>query len=141
MTSIAHTLQRQKATLPICRAHKAIRPMDAMKLDEAGGHRQIRRIGDVAVNLASMPRNRTRPVPRLGGAAAGTGKKVAVAVFAQGDKARGAAKGCRRRYVGMEDLAEQIKAQDDFRRGLSPAPTPCASSASLARYWVRAADA
>jgi len=64
---------------------------------------------DVAVNLGIDTKKSDQTVRGSVVLPAGTGKKVRVAVFAQGDKAQ-AAKAAGAELVGMEDLAEQVKA-------------------------------
>ena len=69
---------------------------------------------DVAVQLGIDPKKSDQLVRGSVVLPAGTGKSVRVAVFAQGDKAE-AAKAAGADIVGMEDLADQIKAgQMDF---------------------------
>jgi large subunit ribosomal protein L1 len=63
---------------------------------------------DVAVNLGIDAKKSDQTVRGSVLLPAGTGKKVRVAVFAQGDKAQ-AAKAAGAELVGMEDLAETIK--------------------------------
>ena len=64
---------------------------------------------DVAVNLGIDPRKSDQAVRGATTLPHGTGKNVRVAVFAQGDAAE-AAKAAGADLVGMEDLAEEIKA-------------------------------
>ncbi|RCS56645.1 50S ribosomal protein L1 [Parvibium lacunae] len=64
---------------------------------------------DIAVQLGVDPKKSDQVVRGSVVLPAGTGKDVRVAVFAQGDKAE-AAKAAGAEIVGMEDLAEQIKA-------------------------------
>ncbi|MEP3857316.1 MAG: 50S ribosomal protein L1 [Porticoccus sp.] len=64
---------------------------------------------DVAVNLGIDPRKSDQAVRGATTLPNGTGKTVRVAVFTQGDSAE-AAKAAGADLVGMEDLAEQIKA-------------------------------
>ncbi|AOB33246.1 50S ribosomal protein L1 [Bordetella sp. H567] len=69
---------------------------------------------DVAVQLGIDPKKSDQLVRGSVVLPAGTGKSVRVAVFAQGDKAE-AAKAAGADIVGLEDLAERIKAgQMDF---------------------------
>ncbi|MFC4279079.1 50S ribosomal protein L1 [Achromobacter aloeverae] len=69
---------------------------------------------DVAVQLGIDPKKSDQLVRGSVVLPAGTGKSVRVAVFAQGDKAE-AAKAAGADIVGLEDLADQIKAgQMDF---------------------------
>ncbi len=64
---------------------------------------------DVAVNLGIDPRKSDQSVRGATTLPNGTGKEVRVAVFTQGESAE-AAKAAGADLVGMEDLAEQIKA-------------------------------
>ncbi len=64
---------------------------------------------DVAVNLGIDPRKSVQSVRGATTLPNGTGKDVRVAVFTQGEAAE-AAKAAGADLVGMEDLAEQIKA-------------------------------
>lgn len=66
---------------------------------------------DVAVNLGVDPRKSDQVVRGATVLPRGTGKTVRVAVFAQGPNAE-AAKAAGADVVGMEDLAERIKAGD-----------------------------
>ena len=69
---------------------------------------------DVAVKLGVDPKKSDQTVRGSVVLPAGTGKTVRVAVFAQGEKAE-IAKAAGADIVGMEDLAEQVKAgQMDF---------------------------
>ncbi|WP_419419999.1 50S ribosomal protein L1 [Legionella sp. D16C41] len=69
---------------------------------------------DISVNLGVDPRKSDQVVRTSTNLPKGTGKKVRVAVFAQGDNAT-KAKNAGADIVGFEDLAEQIKAGDlDF---------------------------
>jgi len=69
---------------------------------------------DVAVNLGVDPRKSDQAVRGATTLPNGTGKTVRVAVFTQGENAE-AAKAAGADLVGMEDLAEQVKAgQMDF---------------------------
>ncbi|GHA78304.1 50S ribosomal protein L1 [Formosimonas limnophila] len=69
---------------------------------------------DVAVKLGVDPKKSDQTVRGSVVLPAGTGKSVRVAVFAQGEKAE-IAKAVGADIVGMEDLAEQVKAgQMDF---------------------------
>src|SRR3954464_8731365 len=64
---------------------------------------------DVAVQLGVDPKKSDQVVRGSVVLPAGTGKSVRVAVFAQGDKAE-QARAAGAEVVGMEDLAEQVKA-------------------------------
>jgi len=66
---------------------------------------------DVAVQLGVDPKKSDQVVRGSVVLPAGTGKTVRVAVFAQGDKAE-QAKAAGADIVGMEDLAERVKAGD-----------------------------
>src|SRR5258706_574858 len=64
---------------------------------------------DVAINLGIDAKKSDQTVRGSVVLPAGTGKKIRIAVFAQGDKAQ-AAKDAGADIVGMEDLAESVKA-------------------------------
>ena len=83
--------------------------LDAMKLMKQAATAKFDESVDVAVNLGIDAKKSDQTVRGSVVLPAGTGKKVRVAVFAQGDKAA-AAKAAGADIVGMEDLAEQIKA-------------------------------
>ena len=83
--------------------------MDAMKLMKQTATAKFDESVDVAVNLGIDAKKSDQTVRGSVVLPAGTGKKVRVAVFAQGDKAA-AAQAAGADIVGMEDLAEQIKA-------------------------------
>ena len=82
---------------------------DALKLVKDTAVAKFDESVDVAVNLGVDAKKSDQTVRGSVVLPAGTGKKVRVAVFAQGDKAT-AAKAAGADIVGMEDLAEQIKA-------------------------------
>lgn len=101
--------KRQKATANLVERNKAYPAMDAMKLLKQAATAKFNESVDVAVNLGIDAKKSDQTVRGSVVLPAGTGKKVRVAVFAQGDKAA-AAKAAGADIVGMEDLAEQIKA-------------------------------
>jgi large subunit ribosomal protein L1 len=101
--------KRQKATASLVERNKAYQAMDAMKLMKQVANAKFDESVDVAVNLGIDAKKSDQTVRGSVVLPAGTGKKVRVAVFAQGDKAT-AAKAAGADLVGMEDLAEQIKA-------------------------------
>src|SRR3990170_4259867 len=88
---------------------KAYPALDAMKLVKETATAKFDEAVDVAVNLGIDAKKSDQTVRGSVVLPAGTGKKVRVGVFAQGDKAA-AAKAAGADIVGMEDLAEQIKA-------------------------------
>jgi large subunit ribosomal protein L1 len=105
----AKASKRQKSTAGLVERNKAYQAMDAMKLMKQAATAKFDESVDVAVNLGIDAKKSDQTVRGAVVLPAGTGKKVRVAVFAQGDKA-GAAKAAGADIVGMEDLAEQIKA-------------------------------
>jgi large subunit ribosomal protein L1 len=87
---------------------KAYAALEAMKLVKETATAKFDESVDVAVNLGIDAKKSDQTVRGSVLLPAGTGKKVRVAVFAQGDKAQ-AAKAAGAELVGMEDLAETIK--------------------------------
>ena len=87
---------------------KSYAALDAMKLVKETATAKFDESVDVAVNLGIDGKKSDQTVRGSVVLPAGTGKKVRVAVFAQGDKAQ-AAKAAGAELVGMEDLAETIK--------------------------------
>jgi len=87
---------------------KAYAALEAMKLVKETATAKFDESVDVAVNLGIDAKKSDQTVRGSVLLPAGTGKKVRVAVFAQGDKAQ-AAKAAGAELVGMEDLAETVK--------------------------------
>lgn len=83
--------------------------IDAMKLVKSTATAKFDESVDVSVNLGIDAKKSDQTVRGAVVLPAGIGKKVRVAVFAQGDKAA-AALAAGADMVGFEDLAEQIKA-------------------------------
>src|SRR5512135_2107330 len=104
-----HVSKRRKAFATKVDRAKAYPALDAMKLVKETATAKFDESVDVAVNLGIDAKKSDQTVRGSVVLPAGTGKKVRVAVFAQGDKAA-AAKAAGADIVGMEDLAEQIKA-------------------------------
>src|SRR5512144_2328287 len=101
--------KRRKALANNVDRAKTYPALDAMKLLKQAATAKFDESVDVAVNLGIDAKKSDQTVRGSVVLPAGTGKKVRVAVFAQGDKAT-AAKTAGADIVGMEDLAEQIKA-------------------------------
>jgi len=106
---VAKLTKRQKAIANLVERNKAYAALDAMKLLKQAAKAKFDESVDVAVNLGIDAKKSDQSVRGSVVLPAGTGKKMRVAVFAQGDKAA-AAKAAGADIVGMEDLAEQIKA-------------------------------
>src|SRR3970040_546701 len=88
---------------------KSYPALDAMKLVKQTATAKFDEAVDVAVNLGIDAKKGDQTVRGSVVLPSGTGKTVRVAVFAPGDKAA-AAKSAGADLVGMEDLAEQVKA-------------------------------
>ncbi|HUK04070.1 MAG TPA: 50S ribosomal protein L1 [Burkholderiales bacterium] len=104
-----HVSKRRKAFASKVDRAKAYAALDAMKLVKETATAKFDESVDVAVNLGIDTKKSDQTVRGSVVLPSGTGKKVRVAVFAQGDKAQ-AAKAAGAELVGMEDLAEQVKA-------------------------------
>jgi len=101
--------KRQKPFASLVERNKPYPALDAMKLMKQAATAKFDESVDIAVNLGIDAKKSDQTVRGSVVLPAGTGKKVRVAVFAQGDKAA-AATAAGADIVGMEDLAEQIKA-------------------------------
>ena len=104
-----HISKRRKSIVGKVDHAKAYAVMDAMKLVKETATAKFDEAVDVSVNLGIDTAKSDQTVRGAVVLPAGTGKKVRVAVFAQGDKAA-AAKEAGAEIVGMEDLAELVKA-------------------------------
>jgi len=100
--------KRQKSQTSLVEPNKSYTLADALGLVKKGAIAKFDESVDVAVNLGIDAKKSDQSVRGSVVLPAGTGKKVRVAVFAQGDKAA-AAKAAGADIVGMEDLAEIIK--------------------------------
>ena len=100
--------KRRKAFANKVDRAKSYAALEAMKLVKETATAKFDESVDVAVNLGIDAKKSDQTVRGSVVLPAGTGKKVRVAVFAQGDKAQ-AAKAAGAELVGMEDLAETIK--------------------------------
>jgi large subunit ribosomal protein L1 len=105
---MASISKRRKAFANKVNRAIAYAALDAMKLVKETATAKFDESVDVAVNLGIDAKKSDQTVRGSVVLPAGTGKKVRVAVFAQGDKAQ-AAKAAGAELVGMEDLAESIK--------------------------------
>jgi large subunit ribosomal protein L1 len=103
-----HISKRRKTLASKVDRAKAYAALEAMKLVKESATAKFDESVDVAVNLGIDAKKSDQTVRGSVVLPAGTGKRVRVAVFAQGDKAQ-AAKTAGAEIVGMEDLAEQIK--------------------------------
>ena len=101
--------KRRKAMVAKVDPAKAYEAAEALALVKAGATAKFDESIDAAVNLGIDAKKSDQTVRGSVVLPAGTGKKVRVAVFAQGDKAQ-AAKDAGADVVGMEDLAERVKA-------------------------------
>ena len=99
MAAVEAKIERNKF-YPLTQALTLVKECATAKFDESI---------DVAVQLGIDPKKSDQLVRGSVVLPAGTGKTMRVAVFAQGDKAQ-QAKDAGADIVGMEDLAEQIKA-------------------------------
>ena len=106
---MAHISKRRKAFAGKVDTAKTYPVMDAMQLVKQTATARFDESVDVAVNLGIDAKKSDQTVRGSVLLPAGTGKKVRVAVFAQGDKAK-AATDAGAELVGYEDLAESIKA-------------------------------
>lgn len=101
--------KRQQALTGVVERNKPYPVLEALELAKKTATAKFDESIDVAVNLGIDPRKSDQLVRGSVVLPAGTGKTVRVAVFAQGDKAE-EAKAAGADIVGLEDLAEQIKA-------------------------------
>lgn len=101
--------KRRKAIATRVDRDKVYAALEAMKLVKDTATAKFDESVDVAVNLGIDAKKSDQTVRGAVVLPAGTGKKVRVAVFAQGDRAE-AAKAAGADLVGMDALAEQIKA-------------------------------
>ncbi|MEX1074516.1 MAG: 50S ribosomal protein L1, partial [Burkholderiales bacterium] len=101
--------KRRKAIVSKADHNKAYAVIDAMKIIKETATAKFDEAVDVAVNLGIDTSKSDQTVRGAVVLPAGTGKTVRIAVFALGDKAQ-AAKAAGADLVGMEDLAESVKA-------------------------------
>ena len=101
--------KRVKTWAALVEANRNYPLLDALKIVKQTATAKFDESVDVAVNLGIDAKKSDQTVRGSVVLPSGTGKKVRVAVFAQGDKAA-AAKAAGADIVGLEDLAESIKA-------------------------------
>ncbi len=101
--------KRKKTWEALVQHNKYYAVLDALNIVRQGAKAKFDESVDVAVNLGIDAKKSDQTVRGSVVLPAGTGKTVRVAVFAQGDKAA-AAKAAGADIVGLDDLAEQIKA-------------------------------
>ncbi|MDP1531968.1 MAG: 50S ribosomal protein L1 [Rubrivivax sp.] len=101
--------KRRKAIATKVDRDRVYAALEAMKLVKDTATAKFDESVDVAVNLGIDAKKSDQTVRGAVVLPAGTGKSVRVAVFAQGDRAE-AAKAAGADLVGMDDLAEQVKA-------------------------------
>jgi large subunit ribosomal protein L1 len=101
--------KRKQAWAKLREHNKNYALLDALKIVKQAATAKFDEAVDVAINLGIDANKSDQTVRGSVVLPAGTGKKVRVAVFAQGDKAQ-AAKDAGADIVGMDDLAEQVKA-------------------------------
>ncbi|MCX7894046.1 MAG: 50S ribosomal protein L1 [Burkholderiales bacterium] len=106
---MARLSKRQKALAGLVEVNKSYPLMDALALVKRGATAKFDESIDVAVNLGVDAKKSDQVVRGSVVLPAGTGKKVRVAVFAQGAKAD-EARAAGADLVGLEDLAEKVKA-------------------------------
>src|SRR5215216_3213172 len=104
-----HISKRRKAFLDKVDRNKTYAAAEALKLVKDTATAKFDEAIDVAVNLGIDAKKGDQTVRGSVVLPSGTGKTVRVAVFAPGDKAA-SAKSAGADLVGMEDLAEQVKA-------------------------------
>ena len=102
------TSKRRKSMAGKVDHAKAYPALDAMKIVKETATAKFDESVDVAVNLGIDAKKSDQTVRGSVVLPAGTGKKVRVAVFAQGERAQ-AAKAAGAELVGLDDLAETIK--------------------------------
>ena len=105
---MAKPTKRQKALATAVETNKSYPMADALGIVKKNATAKFDESVDVAVNLGIDAKKSDQSVRGSVVLPAGTGKKVRVAVFAQGDKAE-AARTAGADIVGLEDLAESIK--------------------------------
>ena len=103
------TTKRKKAWDPLVQHNKYYAVLDALNIVKQTAQAKFNESVDVAVNLGIDAKKSDQTVRGSVVLPAGTGKTKRVAVFAQGDKAA-AAKAAGADIVGLDDLADQIKA-------------------------------
>lgn len=103
------TTKRQKTLTGLVDRAKHYAVAEALELVKKGASAKFNESVDVAVNLGIDAKKSDQSVRGSVVLPAGTGKTVRVAVFAQGERAE-QARAAGADIVGLEDLAEQIKA-------------------------------
>src|SRR5437899_5266651 len=103
-----HISKRRKAFISKVDPKKTYAAAEALKLVKETATAKFDEAIDVAVNLGVDPKKSDQTVRGSVVLPAGTGKKVRVAVFAQGEKAK-AAKDAGADIVGFDDLAAKVK--------------------------------
>jgi len=101
--------KRKKTWSSVVQRDKNYAVLDALQIVKQAATAKFDESIDVAVNLGIDAKKSDQTVRGSVVLPAGTGKTVRVAVFAQGDKAA-AARAAGADIVGLDDLAEQIKA-------------------------------
>lgn len=101
--------KRKKTWVSVVQRDKNYAVLDALNIVKQAATAKFDESIDVAVNLGIDAKKSDQTVRGSVVLPAGTGKTVRVAVFAQGDKAA-AAKAAGADIVGLDDLAESIKA-------------------------------